>query len=254
MDDRKLIELVKKERFLYDSSDPYYNDYTLKMAKWKEISHVVRRDPNRCKSRWESLRNQFRKYIRANAGVSSGTMAKWRYYDNLSFLIPYMRNARPRYPLVPKEQEDSLFSAEASGGVEKSEEESEAETSNLTYDFILKQEEQEIDESANSDLMRDILDERKRKERQGEDSIDLFFDAMRATVKKFSEKNRILAKRRVFDVVLELEEAELNETQPCDAEIPHNSIDGTVEEDPTEIKPVYHIFSPKFSTPPTTNL
>lgn len=72
-------------------------------------------------------------------------------------------------------------------------------------------------ESASTVLMKHLLEEEKKekeKEKQKIDDIDLFFDTMKATVKKFNAGNKLLAKQRVFSVICELEGFNMNQQQP----------------------------------------
>ncbi|CAG9838925.1 unnamed protein product [Diabrotica balteata] len=64
-------------------------------------------------------------------------------------------------------------------------------------------------ESASAVLMKHLLEEEKNEKEK--DDIDLFFDTMKARVKKFNAGNELLTKQRVFGVISELEEFNLNQ-------------------------------------------
>uniref|UniRef100_A0A6P7H7B9 Uncharacterized protein LOC114345211 n=1 Tax=Diabrotica virgifera virgifera TaxID=50390 RepID=A0A6P7H7B9_DIAVI len=64
-------------------------------------------------------------------------------------------------------------------------------------------------ESASAVLMKHLLEEEINEEEK--DDIDLFFDAIKATVKKLNAGNKLLAKQRVFGVISELEEFNMNQ-------------------------------------------
>ncbi|CAG9836538.1 unnamed protein product [Diabrotica balteata] len=61
--------------------------------------------------------------------------------------------------------------------------------------------------SASAVLMKHLLEEEKNNKEK--DDIDLFFDIMKGTVKKFNAGNKLLAKQRDFGVISDLEEFNL---------------------------------------------
>ncbi|XP_074031551.1 uncharacterized protein [Leptinotarsa decemlineata] len=91
--DEKLIELVRNHEELYNMGDKLYFDTALKNRIWTEIAEKLNETADKCKQRWESLRSKFRKICKAN-GTTTGQAAKkkkkWRYEDEMTFLLPHM--------------------------------------------------------------------------------------------------------------------------------------------------------------------
>ncbi|KAL4103870.1 hypothetical protein QTP88_019205 [Uroleucon formosanum] len=67
-------------------------------------------------------------------------------------------------------------------------------------------------ETASSTLMKHLLNEEKKNEEV--DEIDLFFDTMKRTVKKFSVADKLLVKRKIFNIVSDVEGKYVGEEQP----------------------------------------
>jgi len=67
-------------------------------------------------------------------------------------------------------------------------------------------------ETASSTLMKHLLNEEKKEKEI--DEIDLYFDTMKRTVKKFSVADKLLVKRKVINIVSDIEGKYVGEEQP----------------------------------------
>ncbi|CAI6345114.1 unnamed protein product [Macrosiphum euphorbiae] len=67
-------------------------------------------------------------------------------------------------------------------------------------------------ETASSTLMKHLINEEKKQKEV--DEIDLFFDTMKRTVKKFCVADKLLVKRKVFNIVSDIEGKYVGEEQP----------------------------------------
>ncbi|RZF43337.1 hypothetical protein LSTR_LSTR001598 [Laodelphax striatellus] len=76
MFDKKLIECVRKNPILYDLSHPEYMDTELKSDVWKKIGAELKVEGGTCKTRWNRLRDCYRKFLKRNA---QGLMRSQRY-------------------------------------------------------------------------------------------------------------------------------------------------------------------------------
>ncbi|XP_022185587.1 transcription factor Adf-1 [Nilaparvata lugens] len=235
LDDELLIELVRGQPALYDFTHTHYSDATFKIQKWQELGQILKQDADKVKTRWESLRNQFRRFIRLkkkkSAGRYAGPLANWKHYEGMQFLKPHMREkkrasdetADDHHVYWPTGDDTADDTTQRSQELEVEISPSPIVGSNSHHlrSYLTKPKSPETpadDGNTASILLKYILDkERTRKERQAPDDIDLFFDSIKATVKKLSDKNKILAKQRVFTIVNELEGINLNEMQHLSA-------------------------------------
>lgn len=198
-------------------------------------------DAAKCKQRWESLRSQYRKFMRnqkSKVGDNGGQPSKWKYSDQLLFLYPHMKDKKRMSSAegsedAQEEPEETLQAEsnepcwlEPSVGLDfspPSQKRGAAEEQQLSaneYHGIWKSGDQgakrqsALAEMASSTLMKHFMDEEK-KEKRVIDEIDLFFDTMKMTVKKFSVSDRLSVKRKVFNIVAEIEEKKYaGEQQP----------------------------------------
>lgn len=141
--------------------------------------------------------------------------------------MPHMKD-KPKFPSVAADNESDAVSPEEddmcmADGMQDSEaltplhRFSTAIPLRKRYEYLLNERiRQTTSETASGVLMKYILEEEKKqkeKEAQEKDDVDLFFDTMKATVKKFSAANKILAKQRVFTVISELEGIDFSQQQ-----------------------------------------
>nr|XP_022911624.1 transcription factor Adf-1-like [Onthophagus taurus] len=75
MNDEKLIEMVRDYPVLYDLSHAKYNDINYKNGIWKEIAKQLKEDWPSCKTRWNNIRDNYRKSLKKTV-QQSGASAK----------------------------------------------------------------------------------------------------------------------------------------------------------------------------------
>ncbi|XP_055377008.1 uncharacterized protein LOC129609140 [Condylostylus longicornis] len=83
--EKKFIELVKQNRFLYDRQEKNYGNVTLKQQKWKEIADELEYPVERIKQRWFSLRDCYRKE-RRKMSRDDGYKSSWKHFHYMNFL------------------------------------------------------------------------------------------------------------------------------------------------------------------------
>ncbi|XP_011138129.1 probable ATP-dependent helicase PF08_0048 isoform X2 [Harpegnathos saltator] len=95
MEQEKLIENVKAYEPLYVISHPKYSDTRFKENIWKEIAKGMSQPVAVCKKTWTNLRDSFRRALKKKRKIKSGQAAskikKWRFEDEMSFLLPFMQ-------------------------------------------------------------------------------------------------------------------------------------------------------------------
>ncbi|XP_045462984.1 uncharacterized protein LOC123672752 isoform X2 [Harmonia axyridis] len=92
MDEEILIKLVRNYPNLYLLSDKNFHNLEMKENSWEEISNELDIPAEDCKKKWKNLKDCYRK-ARAkrqtkNGDPSESITRKWRYEDEMSFLLP----------------------------------------------------------------------------------------------------------------------------------------------------------------------
>uniref|UniRef100_A0A6P7F6Y0 Uncharacterized protein LOC114327210 n=1 Tax=Diabrotica virgifera virgifera TaxID=50390 RepID=A0A6P7F6Y0_DIAVI len=231
MDDEMLIELVRCHEELYNQGDRLYFDAIHKNKLWKDISIKLNKTPEECKQRWESLRSQYRKICKARetkTGQAAIKRKKWRYEEELAFLLPYMKDKEriSSFPDIAENasdmehlNEDSIHDENEGGNGEAEQNTSQSVSTTpvsvpSTSGIITKKSAQKkttrtSKESASAVLMQYILSKKEEEQREPQnpkkDHIDLFFDSIKATVRNFSPADYQLAKRIIFNTVSDIE-------------------------------------------------
>jgi len=93
-----LIELVRKNRCLYDKGDASYHNNLLKVDIWKSIAESIGLpDAKAVSARWKNLRGKYNKCRKRIAAIGQDTerlrsfeQNKWVYYDEMAWLEPHM--------------------------------------------------------------------------------------------------------------------------------------------------------------------
>ncbi|XP_077288944.1 uncharacterized protein LOC143913173 [Arctopsyche grandis] len=92
MNDEKLIEFVKENSVLYNVSMVKYNDAVHKFKIWKDIAKKLNQPSSVCKSRWNNIRDNYRKSVKKRLTTerhapNSGNKKKYyKYEEQLRFL------------------------------------------------------------------------------------------------------------------------------------------------------------------------
>ncbi|XP_071575329.1 uncharacterized protein [Temnothorax nylanderi] len=95
MDQEKLIEMVKSCEPLYVMSHSKYSDNTFKENAWRRIAKEMNQPATACKKTWTNLRDSFRRALKkkreTKSGQSASKIKKWKFEDEMSFLLPFMQ-------------------------------------------------------------------------------------------------------------------------------------------------------------------
>ncbi|XP_024893973.1 uncharacterized protein LOC112468842 [Temnothorax curvispinosus] len=101
MDDEMLIECVRKHAELYDVSEKRYIDGIHKQRVWKEISQCLGHSAITCKTRWNNIRDNYRKSLKKRVTRSGLTgqprNMRYKYENQLTFLLPFIRERDPNH-------------------------------------------------------------------------------------------------------------------------------------------------------------
>ncbi|CAG9829386.1 unnamed protein product [Diabrotica balteata] len=226
MDDEKLIELVRKYPVIYDNSNSKYLYTKHKLEIWKKIGEEMQQTSSACKSRWQNIRDQFRKNLAKNvtkSGQAAEKRKKYKYEDCLQFIIPFFAKI---------DNLSNVQSSESDAPVNTINEETEDEGSQLqpTTEILETSTPTEAEnqprpviktpsgrmknklcehESDSTTLMKYIIARENSHNTENVHPIDAFFSGLAATVKLFSPYYQHLAKGRLFQVVQDLEEQQL---------------------------------------------
>uniref|UniRef100_A0A2S2QF04 MADF domain-containing protein n=1 Tax=Sipha flava TaxID=143950 RepID=A0A2S2QF04_9HEMI len=118
MNDDKLITLVREYPVLYDSSHEKYNDRNYKSTIWSKIAEEMETTGPSAKTRWASIKDSYRRYVKKNQTVSDKKAKILKKYKQLSFITKffdkrgtmssiddkvtneeYSRNCEPQHPV-----------------------------------------------------------------------------------------------------------------------------------------------------------
>ncbi|XP_071637362.1 uncharacterized protein [Temnothorax longispinosus] len=95
MNQEKLIEMVKSCEPLYVMSHSKYSDNIFKENAWRRIAKEMNQPATACKKTWTNLRDSFRRALKKKRETKSGQAAskikKWKFEDEMSFLLPFMQ-------------------------------------------------------------------------------------------------------------------------------------------------------------------
>ncbi|XP_012285831.1 uncharacterized protein LOC105702678 [Orussus abietinus] len=250
MDQEKLIEYVRLCEPLYAINHPKYSDTMYKENVWRGIAKEMNFPAAGCKKTWTSLRDSFRRALKkkreTRSGQSASKMKKWKFEDEMSFLLPFMHERETGNNLKD-------FSDDDNEG-EPNEDESDDRKDNIGFD----RNDDDKDDVDDSELHFD--DERKKKQRefnrkgvfkvprdkgsrsqvqpeplstilmeylpdnktitaqvtppiQQSCAIDTLFSCFAATVKNFSPYYQNLAKSQLFSIISDLEMQQIMQEQ-----------------------------------------
>ncbi|XP_014260382.1 uncharacterized protein LOC106673010 isoform X1 [Cimex lectularius] len=93
MNDELLIELVRERPVLYDLKDPKYLNADWKGRIWQEIGLKINVDGSQCKSRWNNIRDNFKKSWgkrKTKSGQAAKKSKPYRFENQLQFLLEFM--------------------------------------------------------------------------------------------------------------------------------------------------------------------
>ncbi|XP_043262451.1 uncharacterized protein LOC122403162 [Colletes gigas] len=211
MRDEKLIELVRQHSFLYNQEERGYSDSEKKEAAWRDIGKIINLTAKDCKKQWTLLRDCFRRALKKRRDTSSGQAStkikKWKFEDEMSFLIPYFK------------ERECITSLDIACNLSVEVNDIAQETTDLTSNEISSPNPDNIHAIANksknnkkrkSDMASETVMNYAVQNRNIDDSNELFFKSLAATVNKLTPYNQAIAKARTFAIVSELELQELS--------------------------------------------
>ncbi|XP_076029490.1 uncharacterized protein LOC143018188 [Oratosquilla oratoria] len=108
MNDELLIELVRNHPVLYDLSQPKYMDNCSKQDIWNKIGEEMKVDGSSCRSRWNNIRDNYRKSLKKTSTKSGQSAKKIRLYkfsEQLDFLKRYFGERRVKGNIACREDE-----------------------------------------------------------------------------------------------------------------------------------------------------
>ncbi len=88
--EENLINCVQNYPHLWTVSSKQYKDLRRNDNSWNEIAETLGADAEKCKARWRSLRDTYRKQLTnaelQKSGAAGGLKRKWQWMEQLSFL------------------------------------------------------------------------------------------------------------------------------------------------------------------------
>ncbi|XP_042205387.1 uncharacterized protein LOC121854717 [Homarus americanus] len=180
-----------------------------------------------CKLRWGNLRDQYRRYLRkinTKSGQEAVNVTKWRYADEMSFIKPFLRDRETMTSLeeetvntvVTEETESGIPCSKNKRGREAGQTLSDEEASSIQSEAATRRRSRppakkfvHIPETPSFVLMKHLIESESQKGGNPPDAVDLFFQSISATVKKFSPYHQNICKTKVLALVSELELIEL---------------------------------------------
>ncbi|KAI5694073.1 hypothetical protein M8J76_002128 [Diaphorina citri] len=251
MDDEQLIEFVRNVEELYNQEHKDYFDGARKNRKWNEIGVKLNQPGIACKQRWESLRGQLRKHLKAretSTGMAAKKIRKWKLEDEMAFLIPFLKDKARVSSLGGTAEDDDVDPddpepQEVGAGSQRWDDGASQDGAPQGQDVRASQDDapQVQDVSASQDgasqrksvgasqrrapkkhrknansasaTLMNYLIRQKECEPAGisapetqRDSVDLFFDSIKATVRTFSPADFYDVKTKIFNTVSQIEQ------------------------------------------------
>ncbi|XP_063386726.1 uncharacterized protein LOC134672711 [Cydia fagiglandana] len=220
----QLIAAVRNYPCLWNTTAIEYRDQELKDAAWAEVmKETSLSSVKEVKLKWKKLRDSYRDALKRQSEMMSREPSArknypWKYMQHMTFLQPHMSaRKKPEEPPPPVQNghEDHEEQEERNGHTGSSEE-SETEDEEPKRKSQLTVIDRKLDYlcKASSGKRRSGSWRRRSSPAQpAPDPIDIFFNSMCQTTKRFPYPAQIKIKRVLFDAVLAAEEALLAEQQ-----------------------------------------
>ncbi|XP_075153581.1 uncharacterized protein LOC142227117 [Haematobia irritans] len=97
LNEEELIHQVHLRPILYDRTLKSFRKPSLRQFQWQEVSDIMGATTSECRRRWRSLRDSFAKHYKQIQRTEDEHIRnkhrKWIFYDQMSFMIPYVDNA-----------------------------------------------------------------------------------------------------------------------------------------------------------------
>ncbi|KAI5707360.1 hypothetical protein M8J77_000894 [Diaphorina citri] len=177
-----------------------------------------------CKKRWESLRGQLRKHLKAretSTGRAAKKIRKWKLEDEMAFLIPFLKDkARVSSLGGTAEDEDDVDlddpEPQEVGGFQWWDDSASQDGAPQEQDVSASQgrapKKHRKNANSASATLTNYLIRQNECEPAGisapetqRDSVDLFFDSIKATVRTFSPADFYDVKTKIFNTVSQIE-------------------------------------------------
>lgn len=175
------------------------------------MSFVSEKD---CKKSWALLRDAFRRAVKkSKSGQASVPYKKWKYEDEMSFLLPHFKErssnniSSVRCETVYEDSnaaEDPLWEDVKQDSPENFH--NVAETSTPPSKRIKYSPQSFPSETPSTTLTKFLLENKAK----SMNDIQQFFDSISTTVQSFPPKDRAIAKAKVFQIISEMELEILN--------------------------------------------
>ncbi|XP_047993761.1 uncharacterized protein LOC125232176 [Leguminivora glycinivorella] len=184
METKRIIECVRKREFLYNFKLQDYKNTSKKHEAWEQIATELDLTATECKAKWNRVRNAFAHAMsRRKAGEGMKNYVEWKYENEMAFLLPFMVNKNNRNSTATPVAEYLLVTNQSS-------------------------DEDIVEESFNTNntprrkrhSMKETSPERSEK-----NDINLFFDSIAETVKKFPKLEQVKLKFNIMKMVNEIE-------------------------------------------------
>ncbi|XP_017755456.1 PREDICTED: uncharacterized protein LOC108547438 [Eufriesea mexicana] len=169
-----------------------------------------------CKKQWNSLRDCYRRALKKRKKVKSaqiGKIRKWKYENELSFLVPFIkeRKSNSQFNMSTNDKSDVDITSNICIDMpctQQMEEQASPEPRDSATEISSAKKRIRRRTEAMSPVFMDFISSNKYENTQPRDDtndIDLFFQSMASTVKKFSPYNQAVAKARIFSIISEVE-------------------------------------------------
>ncbi|KAK6639685.1 hypothetical protein RUM43_007958 [Polyplax serrata] len=223
MDDDLLIECVRQYEVLFDPSHPKYMDFSYKNDVWNEIGDQLQVNVYACKSRWNNIRDTYRKSLRKSTTRSGqSTRKKYKLAPKLTFLNKYLADRKSNIEYDAEEKEDCVRTVIKSDPEDQTQEEdSESRLTPLavqTCEVLGEQEPKgkhhyfpKYPLAAQADSAIELVNGLVNKNEcqvycpPSSHPIDAFLAGISPTLKTFSPYHLHLAKSEIFAVVQKFE-------------------------------------------------
>ncbi|XP_037814877.1 uncharacterized protein LOC119605666 [Lucilia sericata] len=112
-----LIANVEKKKCLYDKSDPFYFNRSIKDKTWNEIGENCSKSGEDCKHKWKLLRERFCKELKKMENLSGSIMSngEWKFMQPMLFLKDFLAPRRSYYNVKQQDIETDFEQATCSG-------------------------------------------------------------------------------------------------------------------------------------------
>ncbi|XP_035456932.1 transcription factor Adf-1 [Spodoptera frugiperda] len=199
--DLKLLKLVKENPILYNTKHSKYLDFDSREVVWQKIGDALNRPALVCKSRWINIRDMMRRKVRDRLRNPNAHSYKYKYEDEISFMMPYFRESSststtaeeyPEFLDEPCEVEmpSEVFVDETLDFDEPRE----------TKPVFRKRQTDEVSANSSRDFSEQMF-----QELNPADPLDVFLLTIGSTLRKFSPYYLNQAKSKIFQVVQDYE-------------------------------------------------